>query len=44
MSRPGRVLACWGLMLACQLGFGFGVAVVLSITLMTLGGNDFLRW
>lgn len=28
MHRPGRVLACWGLMLACQLAFGLVAAVV----------------
>ena len=30
MARPGRVLACWGLMVACQLGYGLvaGIAAV----------------
>ncbi len=31
VGHPGRVLACWGLMLACQLGFGIGVAVVATV-------------
>ena len=33
LARPGRVLACWGLMLGCQIAYGIllGIAILLLV-------------
>jgi hypothetical protein len=44
MARPGRVLACWGLMVACQIGYGLVVgiaAVVVALPALAAVGTAF---